>query len=473
MACPTFEILLEGPRGGGKSLVVLAKFASLVGLGFGARIKGLVLRKTTFELADLISKSKELFPLVFPGCAFNGSQYVWTFPSGETMRLGYFDSLDDYMRYHGHEYTFISVEELTNWPDDKCYRRLFSLLRVVDRRIPTHILSTTNPSGPGHHWVKSRFKLPLPDGMTVGPLIQEQNEFGTMKGRRVIHSCLEENKALLFGTPDYAQNIAAAAANDNERLAWLFGSWDLVSGGMFGDVWDHQHNVVPDFQVPEHFRLDRSFDWGSAKPFAVGWVAESDGSDIVMRDGSLLSTVRGDLFVAGEWYGCHETKNDVGLKLTNTEISAGIIERELRRGWYGRVKMGPADSAIFSNASGTGRSVADYMADQVFVDGQLRPGVTWTKAVKGPGSRENGWQALRTLFKNAHPPAHGGPREYPGLFFMDSCPQGIRTVPSLPLDSKKTNDVDTNSEDHYGDMLRYRVYSLPRTVKTTPARGIL
>jgi hypothetical protein len=47
--------------------------------------------------------------------------------------------------------------------------------------------------------------------------------------------------------------------------------------------------------------------------------------------------------------------------------------------------------------------------------------------------------------------------EDPGMFIFSNCTQFIRTVPVLPRDQKKTDDVDTEAEDHIGDETRYRV----------------
>ena len=68
--------------------------------------------------------------------------------------------------------------------------------------------------------------------------------------------------------------------------AWLFGDWDITAGGMFDDLWDASVHVVQPFEIPGTWYLDRSFDWGSSKPYSVGWWAESDGSDIKLADGT-------------------------------------------------------------------------------------------------------------------------------------------------------------------------------------------
>ncbi len=48
-------------------------------------------------------------------------------------------------------------------------------------------------------------------------------------------------------------------------------------------------------------------------------------------------------------------------------------------------------------------------------------------------------------------------RDGPGLYVFDTCRQFIRTVPVLPRDENKPDDVDTAAEEHVADETRYRV----------------
>jgi hypothetical protein len=48
------------------------------------------------------------------------------------------------------------------------------------------------------------------------------------------------------------------------------------------------------------------------------------------------------------------------------------------------------------------------------------------------------------------------PMDEPGMFIFDGCCQFIRTLPVLQRDPKKTDDVDTRSEDHIFDSVKYR-----------------
>ena len=62
------------------------------------------------------------------------------------------------------------------------------------------------------------------------------------------------------------------------------------------------------------------------------------------------------------------------------------------------------------------------------------------------------------------------PMEEPGLFVFKGCRQFIRTIPTLPRDEKKQDDVDTDAEDHIADETRYRVLAVRKTAKTLEFR---
>lgn len=47
------------------------------------------------------------------------------------------------------------------------------------------------------------------------------------------------------------------------------------------------------------------------------------------------------------------------------------------------------------------------------------------------------------------------------LYFFDTCEASIRTIPALQHDTDRPEDVDTDSEDHAGDMTRYACASRP------------
>lgn len=468
---PIFEVLFEGTRGGGKTDCLLMSFCMHVGKGYGAAWKGILFRQTYKQLTDVISKTKKWIPQIWPEAKFNHSEHTWTWPSGEQLLLRQFSKEDDYWNYHGHEYPWIGWEELCNWANDKGYKKMFSCCRSSMSGMPRMVRATTNPSGPGHNWVKHRFK---PQSMNMKVRKDLIDEDGLVEPPRLtIRSHIDENRALLEADPDYKQKIAASAENEAQKKAWLHGSWDIVSGGMFDDVWDPKYNVIDPFFIPDRWKITRSFDWGASKPFSVGWWAVSNGEDVQLRDGSWRSTIKGDVFRICEWYGCQPNKPNEGLNILATEITEGIVQRELEWGWrergttWCRVKGGIADSQIF--AAENGNCIATDMKIKVRLDdGNKYPGIQWMAADKRPGSRVTGWTQVRQMLKNAGPnkklDSEGNvlavfPREKAALFVFSNCTAFIDTVPVLPRDEKNPDDVNTDAEDHVADEVRYFIRS--------------
>lgn len=449
LSSPIFETLYEGTRGPGKTDALLMDFAQHVGQGWGSAWRGVLFRETYKQLSDVVAKTKRWFQFIFPGATFREDAMTWTFPGGEQLLLRHMRRKEDYWNYHGHAYPWIGWEELTNWANPDCYLLMMSCCRSTVKDMPRKYRATCNPYGKGHNWVKRRFRLPQMRGRVI-----------TEKGRRdrvAIHGHISENRILLDADPDYIDNIRGSASNPAQVEAWLSGSWDITSGGLLDDLWDAQQHVVTPFRIPRSWRVDRSFDWGSSKPFSVGWWAESDGSDVELSNGRILKTVRGDLFRIGEWYGIAtdpatgEAQENVGLRMLARDIAEGIKTREVRMGLAGRVKPGPADSAIYTETNG----------NSVAVDME-KAGVHFTPSEKGPGSRVNGWMALRQRLSNALSKGRGEPREGPGIFVFATCEHFIRTVPPIPRDENNPDDADTDAEDHIADDVRYRVFQRKR-----------
>ena len=459
LACPYFECLYEGTRGPGKTDALIMDFAQHVGQGFGAEWRGILFRRTYKQLADVVKKTKKWFYQIFPGAHFNKSDYIWTFPDGEELHLRYMDSPDDYWNYHGHEYPWIGWEELTNWADLDCYEVMKSCCRSSMAGIPRKYRATCNPFGIGHNAVKAYFIDPAPAGV---PIIDEQG-----RKRVRLFGSIYENKILLAADPDYLKNLESIT-DENKRKAWLFGDWDITSGGALDDVWNRDIHSIRPFLIPPTWRVDRSFDWGSSKPFSVGFWANSDGTDAVMADGTRRCFPRGTLFRIGEWYGWNGKANK-GLVMDNVEIGRGIWEREVRLREFQtkipRISAGPADSSIFTKMDGDsiyGKIQSGYHKASGCTGGDI-----FVEANKVSGTRKQGLDLLRSrLFASIK-----SPMEDPGIFIFDTCTDGwLRTVPVLPRKEDDPDDIDSDAEDHAYDETRYECLHKPSFATSQPFR---
>jgi hypothetical protein len=478
--------LLHGPRGSGKTDVLIVDYLQHVNVGWKADWRGILFRETYPQLDDVRKKCRKLIPRIFPTATFNKNENAWSFPQGEQLLLRHMRVAEDYQNYHGHEYPWIGWEELTNWATLDCYKLMMSCSRSSvdpDRRdklgrpMPRKIRATTNPYGKGMNAVKRRFQLPHMSDKIIYEEEEFENDAGVMKEvrpRMAVFAPFDENLKLVKAEPNYLQNIKMAARNPAELAAWIDGRWDIQSGGMFDDIWESGIHVLTAFEIPSNWHINRSFDWGSSRPASVGWWAESDGSDVKLRDGRMRSTVRGDIFRIAEWYIAIPGQNK-GLRLLPASITEGILIREMSMGLrdkntgHSRVKTGPADAAIWDTSGGP--SIEQQMRSPVRIDGRMYPGIVWEKADKSPGSRKNGCEAIRQRMKDAKRP-ESGVREKPGLFIFDLCKDWIENVPILPRDDKDPDDVDTDSNDHQFDETRYRIMTPRRITRYGRVEGI-
>lgn len=431
MSCPADEVLYAGTRGPGKTDALIMSFLQHVGKGYGAAWRGILFRQSFPQLADVIAKSKKWIKQIFPDATYNGADHVWTFADGEQLLLRFMKNKDDYWDYHGHEYPWIGWEELTNWADDGCYNIMKSCNRSSTAGLPRMYRATTNPYGVGHNWVKAYFV----DAGKPGQIVVDEEG----KTRVWLHGKLSENKILLAADPGYLSTLLSLTKNDpNLRKAWIEGSWDIVAGGAISDVWFPEVQKIQSFRIPGSWFINRSFDWGSSKPFSVGWWAESDGTTVMTKEGK-MTYPPGTLFRIRDFYGWNGIPNE-GNKMLAVEIAREVLKIEKAMGY--RVYPGPADPSIFTVSNGS--SIANDMGNA---------GVWWDEADNRPGSRINGLEKLRTYLAASKDMS----LEEPGMYIFDICQHWCRTVPVLPRSSKNMEDVDTNAEDHVYDETRYRV----------------
>lgn len=439
IGCPIEDVLFGGARGGGKTLGLLGDWISHAD-EYGEGARGILFRRTYDELEEVQFWCQKLFPSL--GAFYRSGKRTWFFPNGAQLKLRYLERDIDAQRYQGHSYTWIAFDEAGNFPVPEPLDLLRACLRSGVANIFKCFRLTANPGGVGHNWIKARYIDPT---SPLKPRYDEESQ--TM--RVYIPSKLEDNPALMENDPDYWKRVTAAAGGNEALLkAWRDGDWDIVAGGMFDDLWDRTKQVLAPFAIPESWRVDRSFDWGSSKPFSVGWWAESDGT--TAPNG--INYPRGSMFRIAEWYGSNGKPNQ-GLKMLAKDIAKGVIERESGFGWD--VKPGPADTAIWNAENGV--CIADDMAKE---------GVKWTKADKSPGSRKTGWERLRAVLnasKNATEDAR--------LYVFSNCTHFIRTVPVIPRSTRDLDDVDTNAEDHIADETRYRIMALPAPAPAQPRKG--
>lgn len=417
------ELFYGGAVGGGKSDFLLGDFAQDVPQ-HGAGWQGILFRKTYPELSDLIRRSQEIYPPWFPGVVWHESDKEWIWPNGAILRMRYLEHSSDWMRYWGHAYTWIGWDELPTWSNLDAYMRMKARLRSAHNIPNKRIRATGNPGGPGHNAVKAYFKI---DECPLGGEVFKDEASGMT--RMFVRSRLRDNQILLQNDPRYGSRLHGLGSPDLVR-AWLEGDWNVVAGSFFPEFTPERHVRKP-FRVPEHWLRYRAMDWGSYRPFAVLWVAVSDGD--------IPSIPRGALVVYREWYGSTGEPN-VGLKMPADVVAKEILALEHNE----NVTYGVIDPAAFSSDGGP--SIVERMESV---------GCYWQRADNARVARNGamgGWDQLRSRLVHDQ------------IIFFDTCRHLIRTLPALQHDPDRPEDVDTDAEDHLGDATRYACMARPYVV---------
>lgn len=444
------EILYGGAAGGGKSHLM-----RVAAIAWCMEIPGLqvyLFRRLSDDLIKNHMEGATGFPALMGEwidqghIKINWSKNFIEFWNGAKIHLCHCQHEKDLTKYQGAEIQVLLIDELTHFTE-KIYRFLRGRCRLGGVQVPAkykglfpRIVAGSNPGGVGHNWVKATFVDPAAPMEVVR---QAKSEGGML--RQYIPAKLADNPALLSNDPDYSDRLDGLGNPELVR-AMKDGDWSIVAGGMFDDVWRESVHAIKPFPIPETWRIDRSFDWGSSKPFSVGWWAESDGSPAILPDGTERNYPRGTLFRIGEWYGWNGRPNE-GLKQSDSATAQGIVKREAEMGIAQRARPGPADNAIFDENNGDSPALI-----------QERHKVRWERSDKSPGSRKRGWSVMRERLRASM----ADRMEAPGLFVFDTCRQFIRTVPVLPRSDRDPDDVDTDAEDHVGDETRYRCLALAR-----------
>ena len=441
--CSSTEVFLGGARGGGKTDGVLGKWA-LKAHRYGAHFNAVMFRRTAVSAEDAIERSKEIYGRL--GAKFNEQHLRWRMPHGGRVAFAYLDGVKDADEYQGRNLTDAWVEEAGQYPSPAAIDRLFGVLRSA-HGVPVQLILTGNPGGAGQHWIRERYQLhPFPREPKI---LQRTLANGAVHRVAVIPSRIENNR---FLGDDYINRLHLVGSAQLVK-AWLDGDWSAIEGAFF-DCFSNDKHVIAPFDVPMDWLRFRSADWGSASPFSIGWWA------VVQEEHALgsCSLPRGALVRYREWYGAASPGK--GLKLTAEQVADGIIARERDDG---RLAYGVLDPSAFREDGGPSiaerinqRLIAKQMAPFRAADNSRVAQLHSTG--RGP---MGGWDQMRARLIGEH--------GRPMIYFFASCRDSIRTIPVLQHDPDRLEDLDTKSEDHAADDVRYACLSRP-WLKSPPPR---
>jgi hypothetical protein len=432
--CPITEVLFGGARGGGKTDGILGKWAIKAARylrGFNA----VFFRKEMPQQDDLIDRAKDIYCRT--GAQWQQQKHMFLMPGGGRVRFRPLENVLDAEKYQGQNLSDAGVEEMGNYASPAPIDRLFGCLRS-SFGVPVQLIGTANPGGPGHQWIRQRYIDPAPRGMQI--LVRKLPN-GRDHKAVYIPSRVQDNRILLSQDPGYVDRLYLVGSPNLVR-AWLEGDWSVIEGAYFPEFSMAKHVIAP-FEIPAHWARIRAMDWGSAKPFCVLWFAVSDGS--------LEAFPRGALVAYREWYGWSGEPN-VGCKMTASAVGDGIRRLEGFDTDHEDPKGDEVlDPAAFAQDGGP--SIAE------------RLGLNFRRADNARVARSGamgGWDQVRERLV--------GVDGHPMLYLFSTCTHLIRTLPALQHDPSRAEDVDTDSEDHAPDTLRYGCMSRPwvRDAPMTP-----
>ena len=432
--CPVRKILYGGARGGGKTDGLIGHWLRHQKT-YGKRARGIVFRVEYAQTTALVERIKELAPKAAWSSAGGLQRFRW--PSGATLAIRHCKTLEDVGKTQGWSVNWFGFEELGELDNPEVYDRLTAIVRDANG-VPCFELATANPGGVGHAWIKAEWiegRPPMTPFTSVHRRTGEpvRDASGALKQQVFIPARVWDNKRLLQSDPAYLARLQNLP--EHMRRAWLAGDWDVAAGGYLAGVWDPARHVVPPFLPPADWPRWRAMDWGYARPFSIGWYAMRPRDHWIVR--------------YREFYGSSGSPNE-GLRLDPQIVAAKMRLMETHERERGlRFFRNPADPSIWGEH---GHETSVGMLFQ-------REGFRWIKAAAGPGSRVSGAHVILWLLAQDR------------LAVTGDCADFLRTVPVLPVDPNRIEDVDTHAEDHAWDELRYAVTARVTLSKQDLARS--
>lgn len=434
------EVFYGGAAGGGKSRWARA-MAVLHCLRFPG-IKVIIFRRT---FPDLRRSVEEPMRAELPRAlaSYNKQDHTFTFANGSRLELAYLAKRDDVENYQGAEYQLVVFEELTHFTEDQ-YLYLKSRLRAAGRvrdmleqaGLRPRMIATGNPGGVGHLWVKARFVDPAPPGVVfqTRPTAEEPNP-----GTRVyIPARATDNPSLDAG---YLERLDALPPE--RRAALRDGDWDVLAGVRFAS-WRRGVHVIDPSELPlspgEGLRAV-GVDYGSSAPFAALWGCKlADDLVVVYRE----------LYVKG---------------LTPRQQAEAIraAEAEDERIPGARPLPIALDPSTWARAADRPLATIRDGLPPVGSIARAYHDVFPGQVVKAWNDRVAGWTLV-----DEHLRVRGD--GLPRLLVYNTCTNLIRTLPALPRDRVRVEDVDTKAEDHAADALRYLLAQLAGKSRAVPSR---
>ena len=328
-------------------------------------------------------------------------------------------NLDKPKKYQSAEFLAVLVDELT-----KNTRDTFDILRASVRwpGIPSQwlkFIGATNPGDIGHLWVKDLWidriyppeLEPLSDWFAFVPALPDDNPH----------------------LPDDYWVMLESLPPDLAR-AWRWGDWDVFEGQVFSE-WRRDLHVCTPFKIPDDATRIVAIDWGYAAPWCALWIAR--------------------------------------CKLDHDDYSPEFTRRIVYREAYKPELTDPEQVEEIQRLTAPDEWIDAYTADPSMWTARTvgKRAISTADVYRDLGIRlRKGENDRLTGKRRVHEALSLLPDGRPGLLVFENCRNLIRTLPALPYDETRVEDVDDDAEDHAYDALRYGLsHKPPKNAPPKPA----
>ena len=406
-----YEVLFCGGRASGKSDTLIADTTRFID---HPQFRGLIVRRTIPALEEIVARATLIYKTIDPGVRYKVQDRMFIFSSGARIEIGYFDHLNDYNRYHGRQFNWVGIDEISQFESKEYYDLIKSVARSTADNLPVRVRATTNPSGPGRTWIKEYFIDAAPNNTPVTTYLE--TPIGRIKiARKYIKSTIFDNPTILEKDPQYLAYLSTLP--EVKRRQWLEGDFDAADGLAFEDFHKDIHVCEP-FDIPSNWVKFRAIDWGFRSKAVCLWFAINQDNQIYVYRQYVTTGVTADIFA----------QNILALE-AKERISYGVI-----------------DGAVGVQSGINGPTIEEEMVNEGLVN---------IYADKSKGSRIHGKNLIHKYLKV------DSITQEPTLKIFNTVTQLTKELGSLMISKNDPEDINTHMEDHAYDALRYGLMSRP------------